>query len=270
MSVINRMLSLYNSVEESHIFHTILGVMLRDMKRLPDESIEALAADCFTAPSSVSRLIRSLGYRNFSEFKFALGSYLKNYGFENRLYPTDPVVKKSGQPGRDYLQNAVNTISFFQTSVEDEQIRGAAELLNAADQVYILYSGEGSANIHPLQCELFTAGKDVRFFSEPARMEEKLGDMGPHALAFLIMESSHDNYGAIELLLPQIHDTGAEILMIASDVSPLFVQVGATVLRYPRDLTLNSFLYCYIYLNLLTIWFRDEYIDKAGQKQIEI
>ncbi len=260
MSAINRMLSLYNSVEETHIFHVILSVILQNLQQVPNQSIEELAASCFTAPSSISRVVRSLGYRNFTEFKYALGAQLKNYGFENRLYP---IKQDSRQhPCEEYLQSAAETVAYFQNSVDIAQIQHASALLNQANSVHILYSGEGRANIHPLQCELFTAGKDVSFSSKPAALEAKLGEMGPGCLVLIVLESNNEDYGGVAALLPAIHNAGSRLLLIASDVNPLFDQVEAYTLRYPRDMTLNSFLYCYIYLNLLTIDFRDRYIDQ--------
>lgn len=263
MSAIKRILSMYNATDESHIFHTILGTILQNLQQVPEQSIADLAASCFTVPSSISRVVHSLGYRNFTEFKYDLGTQLKNYGFENRLYPR-MATESTLATCSEYLFNIVETVQFFQCSFDLSQILHASALLAQASRIQLLYCGEGTANILPLQCELCMAHKQTDFFSRPAELKRKLSQLGPDCCTLIILESNNEDYGSIVTLLPLIYNAGAQLLLVISDVNPLFDQVHAYTIRYPRDMTLNSFLYCQICLNLLTIAFRDQFIDQAS------
>ncbi len=262
MSVIYQMLSLYNSVAEDNIFHSILQNMFKDLRHLPEKSIEAVAADCFTSPSSISRLVKALGFRNFTEFKYALSNVIKTYGFENRLSPSE--LGAGARPAEGYL-NAVNaTVQFFLERFDTAQTDRVVSMILAHRTVYILYCGNGKANIHPLQCELVMSGRNAPYSSDPEFIRSHLSQMGPDDMLLLVLESSNDGYEAASHLLPVIHARGAGIAIVASSANPLFGSVDAATVLYPRDLTLNSFLYCYLILNLITVQFRHICIDLPG------
>ena len=76
--LIYRLLLFLNSSKENDINYNIAITMLRNIRSIPEMSINKLADICFTSPAAITRFCHKLGYSNlieFTSFDFILVSH---------------------------------------------------------------------------------------------------------------------------------------------------------------------------------------------------
>lgn len=84
MTAIENLLVNYNSnFDRNSTFHSITRIILQNLNQASKMSIDDLAQFCFTSPSTISRIVKNLGYRNYSAFQSSLSRCLNEYRFHN-------------------------------------------------------------------------------------------------------------------------------------------------------------------------------------------
>ena len=80
--LIYRLLLFLNDSREETLNYTIALTMIRNIREIPNMTINKLADMCYTSPAAISRFCRKLGYSSLSEFKKALSISI-NTNFDN-------------------------------------------------------------------------------------------------------------------------------------------------------------------------------------------
>lgn len=84
MTAIENLLVNYNTkFDRNSTFYSITRIILQNLDKASRMSIDELALLCFTSPSTISRVVKSLGYKNYSSFQSSLSRCLSEYRFHN-------------------------------------------------------------------------------------------------------------------------------------------------------------------------------------------
>lgn len=260
MDIFESMISLYNQNPSGDMNRNILGVMFKHLYDIPKMTIENAAGLAYTSPSSISRLTRALGFRNFTEFKYELGRSLEGYGFRNQIFPLAELDKTDVK--NSYLKKVSNILSFFSQEADLSLIEKAAALIDSSKKISISSFGHILMNIHQLQIDLIVSGKETFYSIVPDEQMEDASTLDENCLAILVVESNHDAYRNLVALTQKLWERKVKIIAIISSNDPIIEQAASLILNYPRDMTASSFLYCYLYLNLITVEYRSAYMRK--------
>ena len=67
--LIDKLNQILNSEDESSVSYVISLFIKKNLKEIPELSINYIACSCHTSKSQISKYIKSLGYRTMKEFK---------------------------------------------------------------------------------------------------------------------------------------------------------------------------------------------------------
>ena len=84
MDSIETLLTYYNRSDKNSIDHAVIEKILENIHSLKNATIYDLAEMCYSSPATISRLMRKLGFENYTEFKAQMGNALKNFRYFNR------------------------------------------------------------------------------------------------------------------------------------------------------------------------------------------
>ena len=105
MTSVENMLAVYNATPADSMLRSILRRILANLKDVGDMTIYDLADTCYTSPASISRLVKKLGYKNYSYFQKDVVDCISKYEHHNRLIPLDSIPEDQDLP--DYFMDTL-------------------------------------------------------------------------------------------------------------------------------------------------------------------
>jgi DNA-binding MurR/RpiR family transcriptional regulator len=162
MNGIDEMIRYFNATPPGRTHHTIMATLLKNVHRIKSMSIEELAVICYTSPSTISRIVRSLGFKNYNNFKDNITEALLNYRLHNIAMPLPK------DDGRRYFATYINTIHTLHASIEKkldiECIMQITDALHDAAKVSI-YCFHTNFTSYQLQYDLIMDNKETLIFN---------------------------------------------------------------------------------------------------------
>lgn len=134
--IIHSLLLIINATKEGDTYHDIARILLEHIDKLETMNITEMADLCFVSPSTFSRFVHELGYKNFNLFK---ANFHETYGFEID-YENDfiddqvPLDKKLAL----YQTQAIDSLEAMREQLDIQQLKQLAKQIHDMDNVYIL------------------------------------------------------------------------------------------------------------------------------------
>lgn len=184
--LIYRLLLFLNSSKENDINYNIAITMLRNVRSIPDMSINKLADLCFTSPAAITRFSHKLGYSNFIEFKENIKI---NIGYYNEGL-MNPKAISYDLSREDILTNMsleiINQIETFKSSVDLKVVDRVVELIFNSNNVCIFGTLFSQLMAQDLQRKLANLSKLI-YHANDVQQQENLADgLDENSLAILI------------------------------------------------------------------------------------
>ncbi len=106
-------------------------------------SMRELARQAGVTPPTMIRLVNSLGYDNYQQFKQVFLNVVNNFDFEQRASSLQQISKAEGEAAiiHGLLQSSHTNIGHFYQHLSEEDICEAADLIIKAKTVYVIASG---------------------------------------------------------------------------------------------------------------------------------
>ncbi|NLA52887.1 MAG: hypothetical protein GX858_00815, partial [Clostridiales bacterium] len=111
MSCLEMLFWFFNNLPHDDLYRNVVQNMLNNIREVDQLNIYELAEMCYTSPATISRLVKKLGYNNYSAFKTSLNDALVQYEFHNRHIPL--------QEMKNEADNALCLIDAFDDLMND-------------------------------------------------------------------------------------------------------------------------------------------------------
>ena len=157
MTAIENLLVNYNcNFDCNSTFHSITRIILQNLNQASRMTIDELAQFCFTSPSTISRVVKSLGYKNYSTFQSSLTDCLNEYRFHNVVIPHPSYYDLSEQIN-NLIDSELDLISQVKRELDIGLVQQVAACLRASEYVAVFPYAEMLMEL-PLQSDLMYSG----------------------------------------------------------------------------------------------------------------
>ena len=106
----------YNQLPKNDTKRDILSKLLPHIRSINSMTIYDTADLCFTSTASISRLVKALGYKSYSEFQIRLNDCVQRYDYDNRFL----LVSRSKKQEPDIVISDRMQAEFAQYMQKDE------------------------------------------------------------------------------------------------------------------------------------------------------
>lgn len=157
MTFVEKMLVNYNcNFNINSTLHSTMRIILQNLEQVSKMTIDDLAQFCFTSPSTISRMVKTLGYKNYSSFQAALSDYLGGYRFHNMAITHGPHLELEDQ--LEFLfDSELELIQQVRQRLDVEQMKQLANQLHDSKYVAVFPYADFLMEI-TLQCDLMYSG----------------------------------------------------------------------------------------------------------------
>lgn len=208
MNVLQNLMELYNQLPQDSTYRVVIKGILENLEVAADATIYDVAELTDSSRTTVWRMVQKMGYKNYSDFRYALKAAVSQYTYYNRILPpqvgTDAVISECvGQ-----LKAACKMIEKHLTSKAIERL--AQEIYERKQIRFYLHSR--SYAVYSFQQNLAMSGKDTAYFCLLPEMLADAAALGKDSLVFI---NSIEFSETMDLspLLRRIREAGGRIIL---------------------------------------------------------
>lgn len=258
MNALNNILIYYNNSRQDDLYREVTGNILKNIKRIENASIYDLAEMCFVSTTTISRLCKRLGYKNFMDFKLELSGAVKKYAYMNRHIPINS-LEKGEDEFEAYFRILNKQVETFRSELDKAYLGKVADAIHACRKVSIYTYGTSAAELS-LQTDLVISGKETVMLLDTGDQVADAASLDEDCFVFVSIPSLIDS-----------SPIGEIIQMAKEKHAKVFV---LTTSRYSSFLKKADYSYCFdgmlhiidmhcisIYIHFLTMTYRKKYID---------
>jgi len=263
MTGLETFISLYNELSAESIFKDVLKRILIHPNETSKMTIYDLADFCYTSPSTISRLVKRLGYKNYAIFQKELSDSISKYENHNRLIPVEQKTSNSDLSDI-FLNTLVNMIDSVRENIPRETISNLVEMLHKSKSVAI-YSHIGSLADTILQSDLFVSGIVCDIFHKEVDMLAHTATLT--ADDFIIFIAPKRIFGDdTEDSLKAIHQTKAKICLITDSQYYTGKKYADFNLIFDGILYSIDMFLLQIILSLISLEYRKRFLDDVNNQ----
>ena len=157
MTSVEKMLVNYNcNFNINSTLHSTMRIILQNLDKVSKMTIDELAQFCFTSPSTISRMVKTLGYKNYSSFQAALADYLGGYYFHNMAITHAPHLKLDEQL-KFLFDSELELIEQVRQRLDMDLLKKLSAQLHDSEYVAVFPYADFLMEM-PLQCDLMFTG----------------------------------------------------------------------------------------------------------------
>lgn len=211
MTGVEKLIIMYNSTEPCSMSKNILGNMLQNLNHIEHMNIYDLADACFVSPASISRMIKKLGYKNYSYFQKDIADCAHKYEYHNRIVVMDKIVEE--EDIHDVFFNTLDKlfVSMRQT-LDKGKLKKLAETIHESRKTS-LYAFEASFAESFLQYDIFMSGKVCEVYKYIPEMKENAKSLSEQDLVIMVAPKQIEGT-AVDDVMTEVKRTGAKTCVV--------------------------------------------------------
>ena len=157
--LIDKLNQILNSEDESSVSYVISLFIKKNLKEIPDLSIDYIACSCHTSKSQISKYVKALGYGTMKEFKAAcLGNVS---GFERTNITLFSLQKNTIEQFTDFTKDLICELYYTMEEIDEKKVCALLHDLQKSKRVFVYGHGHASALCSYVQDELSAKGKET-------------------------------------------------------------------------------------------------------------
>lgn len=252
---LNQLLGYMQDLKPDSTFYRPMRYILDHISSLAAMSIYDLADSCFVSTSTISRLCKELGFKNYQEFKIrTYACYRRLAESDDMLFPayastqqnTDDKMVAGALSYLDYCQKA---LSHFGEFAHSEQFIAHMKLLREAETIALYSMLEWDTLT--LARRLILRGKAVRMYSGDvaARCAADQVDWAHTCTIALVYLDTE--YQSLCPLLEKQQQQGAVSILICPDRIPVKRELHDQIFTFPAVEGQRDKLFYELYINCI-------------------
>lgn len=238
--LIYRLLLFLNSSDEDDINYNIAMTMLKNIKLIPDMSINKLATLCYTSPAAITRFCHRLGYPNFIDFKYNMKININHYT-KGLMKPKAINYDISRE---EVLHNmkleVIDEIEKFETFLDLKVVDRVIELLFNTPCVYIFGTQYSQLMAQDLQLKLAGLSKIIHHANDVQNQEKMAEKLGENSLAILISPTGRF-LAYHEKLWGKIANSKSKVVVITEEPKKEYVDRSDYIIYLPTSNNQNEY-----------------------------
>lgn len=251
---IDPLINFYNRQERNNVYHKIAGVLLQNMNRLGNMTVQEAAELCYTSSATISRMAKKAGYDGFNALKEEAKRHCAGYFQENRVLLPEQLV--DADTTETYLTTLIRMYQELNQGLDRTVLNRAVSMIDRADCVYYF----GTCDIaRRFQQDLCFNGKYVEVYQISGAEEPQLIEWGKNSVA--IVESPGYPWFQSEEMILKIKESGAKVLLITCTARPELEEKLDAVIRLPGTKSGRDEVLYHAVMTILSLEYRKQCMD---------
>lgn len=238
--------------------HTML-TLCHHLEKVPDLPIDEIAELCNTNAMMLSRIVRKLGYKNFSEFRLAAEDTITQSRYQNRNIPMDYV--DPSDPAESFLQYMERMISLLRSGGTAAQIEAVCDALHRAKKVHFYGPPWFSIYMVMLMHDLISDGKEIHPYTSAESILLDMDSISEDSLVLVVPNSLVVDVPFTRKIMETVKERRGCLVLQTEEGDPLLGFTKGPNLTYPGDHTASAALAGSFVLNMLTMTYRNKFFD---------
>lgn len=259
MTAIHALITYANNQPSGSVNQKIAQIILANLEDACTLSIEQMAERCFTSPTTLTRLARTLGYKGYADFRTQLEQVVHNYEFYALVLPQLPTSEEDLWPS--YQNAVVELMSQFETMYDAAYYEKICDAMYESEKILIFLGRLQSGASIALQADLAISGKTcLRATSIEAEMQ-MLEELTPRSMVILRADTLNTGKNVLGKILDGVQSRGAKLMVLGSKQNFVLRNNADFFCEYPRNGTILDTFAQDTVLSLLTMIYRTKYIS---------
>lgn len=231
------------------------------LDQVPELAIDEIAELCNTNPMMLSRIVRKLGYKNFSEFRLAAQETITQSWYLNRNIPMGFVDEDN--PAESFLAYMERTVSLLRSGETMAQIEAVCKALDQAKTVHFYGPPYFSIYMVMLLHDLISAGKEVHPYTSKESILLDMDSISEHSLVFVVPNDLVVDISLTRTIMETVGQRQGQLVIHTETGDPILGFSKGPNLTYPGDHTVATSMAGAFVLNMLTMTYRSKYLDRT-------
>lgn len=211
MTGIDRMIAIYNAAESGSMVKNVLGQIFQNLDQIDKMNIYDLADACFVSPASISRIVKKLGYKNYSYFQKDISDCVNKYDHHNRIVSMDK-VKNDMNSQNIFFDTLEAILKNIKESLDEKQIIDLAAGLHMSRKI-VIYVFEFSFAENFLQYDLFMSGKECAVYRYMEDMQNNIKELSESDLVLMVAPKQIEGISVREII-EKVKEKGAKVCLL--------------------------------------------------------
>ena len=257
MTVLENITLYYNQLPLHDTKRQILRNLLPNLNRIGRMNIQEVADLCYTSPASISRLIRAMGYKNFSVFQSSVNESIKRYDFDNRF--VIHTRNSDADPKSTVLDEMRFILHEFEENVEPEQVEALADLIHESPAVCIFAYGIRFME-SALQSDILYSGIPCDIILGDSDQADAANMLREGSLAIFLCPDAIDSISPLSGSVRTVKEHGCKVAIISSTGQQAFTSMADFLMSFHGHRTQSDSFYIEMLLAAVTMAYRKKYI----------
>ena len=262
MDSIEQLIGYYNRSDDGDMYHNVVENILLNLHKVENATIYDLAEMCFSSPSTISRLMKKMGFESYTDFKTKVHHALKNFRYLNRNTKDIDVMEDSDIVSL-YFNFLENNIAALRQSIEYSQIAAISDCFNDAEEVFFYSFPEVQVNI--LQKLLIVSGKSARIFDTIQAKEGSLAKVKQNTVVYAMVPNLIE-MAPMRSILKRAREQGATVITICSEKWNDYTKYSDIQISFNGTKTSMDLYLFMIMTNLVKYDYCHRYVDHLIEK----
>lgn len=216
MDALHNLVEFYNHLPLDSTYRVVAKGILDNLAKMTDVTIYDVVELTASSRTTVWRMVQKMGYRSFTEFRYALQAAVGQYTYYNRALPAE-YTKSDMEIVEAFARQLRSSADLMEQYFCPERLIALAELLNHAKRVSF-YLPFRFPSVASMQANLAMGGKQTSCCLLIPDMLEDAATLDEGALVWFSpveVSASMD----MEPVFHMVHERGAGILLAADEHS---------------------------------------------------
>lgn len=258
MTALENMLNYYNQLPASSTTKAVLRRCLAHVNQLGNLSIYELADLCYTSTATISRLVKTMGYKSYSAFQSSIMEHCSRYDYHNR-FSVDQ-FSSAHTPKEIVLENMAHISAEFEKNVQPETYMPLVEALHRAKSVVIFCYGIFFMEC-TLQSDLIMSGIPCDIVAGDVPQLERARELSEGDLALIMCPDAIESTSSLRSTIEAAKKCGATICVLSSTGRQPFLHMADITLSFPGCHYMADSFYLEMLLAVISMEYRRKYLD---------
>ena len=259
MTALENITIYYNQLPKNDTKRDILSKLLPHIRSISSMTIYDTADLCFTSTASISRLVKALGYKSYSEFQIRLNDCVQRYDYDNRFLL---VSRSKKQEPADMITSAMRyMVDEFQRNIDLPSLERLIDSMHSASRV-VLFSYGIRFMESALQSDLIVSGIPCDIVISDRMQAEFAQYMQKDELALFLCPDAVDSIHPLSNIIQTVASHGSKIAILSSSDQQPFLSHADYIYSFNGNHSMADSFELQMQLALIDMMYRTKYVDQ--------
>lgn len=258
MTALENLLNYYNQLPVTSTTKAVLRQCLAHINHIGNLTIYELADCCYTSTATISRLVKTLGYKSYSVFQSSLAEHCSRYDYHNR-FSVDQ-ISGARSPKEIVLENMAYMTDQFEKNVQPESYMPLVDALYQSKSVVIFCYGIYFMEC-TLQSDLIMSGIPCDIVAGDLNQLQRAKELTSGDFALFMCPDAIESTSSLRSTIEAAKKRGATICVLSSTGRQPFIHLADIVLSFSGHHYMADSFYLEMLLAVISIAYRSKYLD---------